>query len=102
MAMRSTILGNAILNKNNLFPRNKISLCSTRLRASNLSENPGRNRHRAFKIPPCAAKDQIMTSGASAKALEKAAEADIVSAVLFDMDGVLCNSEEASRLAAVD
>lgn len=25
-----------------------------------------------------------------------------VSAVLFDMDGVLCNSEEASRLAAVD
>lgn len=25
-----------------------------------------------------------------------------VSAVLFDMDGVLCNSEEASRKAAVD
>lgn len=25
-----------------------------------------------------------------------------VSAVLFDMDGVLCNSEELSRLAAVD
>ena len=25
-----------------------------------------------------------------------------VSAVLFDMDGVLCNSEEPSRLAAVD
>jgi beta-phosphoglucomutase-like phosphatase (HAD superfamily) len=27
---------------------------------------------------------------------------DRVSAVLFDMDGVLCNSEERSRLAAVD
>lgn len=25
-----------------------------------------------------------------------------VSAVLFDMDGVLCNSEEPSRMAAVD
>ena len=25
-----------------------------------------------------------------------------VSAVLFDMDGVLCNSEQPSRLAAVD
>lgn len=25
-----------------------------------------------------------------------------VSAVLFDMDGVLCNSEELSRMAAVD
>lgn len=25
-----------------------------------------------------------------------------VSAVLFDMDGVLCNSEESSRLAGVD
>ncbi|KAK1401847.1 protein SUPPRESSOR OF QUENCHING 1, chloroplastic [Heracleum sosnowskyi] len=37
---------------------------------------------------------------------EKSKEVDVkwgkVSAVLFDMDGVLCNSEEPSRLAAVD
>ncbi|XP_074572149.1 protein SUPPRESSOR OF QUENCHING 1, chloroplastic-like [Curcuma longa] len=33
---------------------------------------------------------------------EEGAEWGKVSAVLFDMDGVLCNSEELSRLAAVD
>lgn len=43
---------------------------------------------------------------ASVNTEEKSKEVDVkwgkVSAVLFDMDGVLCNSEEASRLAAVD
>ncbi|KAL8155577.1 hypothetical protein AgCh_000823 [Apium graveolens] len=43
---------------------------------------------------------------ASVNIEEKSKEVDVkwgkVSAVLFDMDGVLCNSEEASRLAAVD
>ncbi|RRT40487.1 hypothetical protein B296_00046006 [Ensete ventricosum] len=33
---------------------------------------------------------------------EEGAEWGKVSAVLFDMDGVLCNSEELSRMAAVD
>lgn len=33
---------------------------------------------------------------------EEVAEWGKVSAVLFDMDGVLCNSEELSRMAAVD
>lgn len=33
---------------------------------------------------------------------EKKATCDRVSAVLFDMDGVLCDSEERSRLAGVD
>lgn len=36
------------------------------------------------------------------KSKEVAVKWGKVSAVLFDMDGVLCNSEEASRLAAVD
>ncbi|XP_042422545.1 protein SUPPRESSOR OF QUENCHING 1, chloroplastic-like [Zingiber officinale] len=40
--------------------------------------------------------------GEAVRVGEEGAEWGKVSAVLFDMDGVLCNSEELSRLAAVD
>jgi len=44
----------------------------------------------------------IASSEQSVKPPEPVAGAEKVNAVLFDMDGVLCNSEEASRQAAVD
>lgn len=44
----------------------------------------------------------IASSEQSVKTPEPVAGAEKVNAVLFDMDGVLCNSEEASRQAAVD
>lgn len=45
--------------------------------------------------------EQVEAADASNKE-EEGREWGKVSAVLFDMDGVLCDSEEASRMAAVD
>ncbi|XP_059063416.1 protein SUPPRESSOR OF QUENCHING 1, chloroplastic isoform X2 [Cryptomeria japonica] len=102
VAGRSAIFGNAILNKNNLFHLNRNNLSPARLRASNLSGKGEKIRLKSFKLFPCSAKDQVIVGGESVKASEQSSDVDKVSAVLFDMDGVLCNSEEASRLAAVD
>lgn len=43
-----------------------------------------------------------LPAGANTSNDERAKATNRVSAVLFDMDGVLCNSEERSRLAGVD
>lgn len=49
----------------------------------------------SLKVNACQKLDEKIVS-------EKGSQWGKVSAVLFDMDGVLCNSEEPSRRAAVD
>ncbi|XP_061371915.1 protein SUPPRESSOR OF QUENCHING 1, chloroplastic isoform X2 [Gastrolobium bilobum] len=53
-----------------------------------------------FVVKACAVK--VEENNVSSKSREGGGEWGKVSAVLFDMDGVLCNSEEPSRRAAVD
>uniref|UniRef100_A0A0D6R229 Uncharacterized protein n=1 Tax=Araucaria cunninghamii TaxID=56994 RepID=A0A0D6R229_ARACU len=116
MAARCALLGNTFLNnisldRNNSFSaalNNRNNLFAAALKPSNLlSGGRGRISRNSFKVSrifvSAASKDgEAAATVTSEKSVMSVAEADKVSAVLFDMDGVLCNSEEASRLAAVD
>ncbi|KAL1545981.1 Protein SUPPRESSOR OF QUENCHING 1, chloroplastic [Salvia divinorum] len=90
------------------------SVCSSRIHFTNLCFFSSKSRFLENQLPR---KDKLSnlcgrrTSGRMVKACvrleernpqETGSEWGKVSAVLFDMDGVLCNSEELSRLAAVD
>eukprot|EP01018_Ginkgo_biloba_P010993 Gb_14671 [translate_table: standard] len=100
MALRYTLAGTTILNSG----LHRHNLCPVPLRVCNV-KGCRRTKNKMSTLFCHAAKDGegvAVTADSSLKKTESAPGTDKVTAVLFDMDGVLCNSEEASRLAAVD
>ncbi|KAL9141056.1 hypothetical protein ABFS82_14G077900 [Erythranthe guttata] len=92
------------------------SICSSRIHSRNLFFSSSKSGFLDNQWPPAQGKRLIFSGrsrigGKTVKACVKLEEKNApetdkewgkVSAVLFDMDGVLCNSEDLSRLAAVD
>lgn len=104
MAVRLTAFRFAIFP---LYPRHyPNSLPISSLCRSHRIQNPNLTlvfpRCRRFLAARAVPQEQELVEEAEALTGEKESEWGRVSAVLFDMDGVLCNSEELSRMAAVD
>lgn len=86
------------------YPSLPIEFPSCTAAAGGLRRSPALRVHRqaAAMSPSPPARTSCLAGLEGETAAKEEGEWGKVSAVLFDMDGVLCNSEHLSRLAAVD